>query len=400
MNIYQFKITLEYGTEIWRTIDIRGDQTLDNLHEAIQIAFNWDNDHLYSFFLSGRYWDKKTEYVSEWNINNTGINMQSGLKPQNTDKTTISSLGLTQGATISYIFDYGDSWKHKIKLINIIEQKTGARYPRTVERYGEAPKQYPDYNEEEDAVPELSDEEILTKLGNFASLAVKVKETIRVSNGKNLSCNALKKQYAVAMELHEAIRKKPELWELFNLYTSFMAVEWVIQMPRNLAQLKLVNEALSMGLSWSDITNPAIFLTDRAAILVKAGMTEQARDQIKSNLERFSENDFVQLMAGDALGALKDYAAAEQQYRHCLKLADDQDYYVSVQKQLIPMLKMVGKTVEAETLEEEHRENSNELMSPFMPAKPIVRKTPKVGRNDPCPCGSGKKYKKCCFGQS
>ncbi len=28
--------------------------------------------------------------------------------------------------------------------------------------------------------------------------------------------------------------------------------------------------------------------------------------------------------------------------------------------------------------------------------KPILRKEPKVGRNDPCPCGSGKKYKKCC----
>jgi hypothetical protein len=27
-----------------------------------------------------------------------------------------------------------------------------------------------------------------------------------------------------------------------------------------------------------------------------------------------------------------------------------------------------------------------------------VRSTPKVGRNDPCPCGSGKKYKKCCGG--
>ena len=26
----------------------------------------------------------------------------------------------------------------------------------------------------------------------------------------------------------------------------------------------------------------------------------------------------------------------------------------------------------------------------------IVRSTPKVGRNDPCPCGSGKKYKQCC----
>ncbi|GAB4525302.1 MAG: YchJ family protein [Haliangiales bacterium] len=27
--------------------------------------------------------------------------------------------------------------------------------------------------------------------------------------------------------------------------------------------------------------------------------------------------------------------------------------------------------------------------------KPVVRETPKVGRNEPCPCGSGKKYKKC-----
>jgi hypothetical protein len=30
------------------------------------------------------------------------------------------------------------------------------------------------------------------------------------------------------------------------------------------------------------------------------------------------------------------------------------------------------------------------------PVKPIRRESPKVGRNDPCPCGSGKKYKKCC----
>lgn len=29
---------------------------------------------------------------------------------------------------------------------------------------------------------------------------------------------------------------------------------------------------------------------------------------------------------------------------------------------------------------------------------PVVRAVPKVGRNDPCPCGSGKKYKKCCGG--
>jgi SEC-C motif-containing protein len=33
------------------------------------------------------------------------------------------------------------------------------------------------------------------------------------------------------------------------------------------------------------------------------------------------------------------------------------------------------------------------------PPKPIVRDRPKVGRNEPCPCGSNKKYKKCCEGK-
>lgn len=28
--------------------------------------------------------------------------------------------------------------------------------------------------------------------------------------------------------------------------------------------------------------------------------------------------------------------------------------------------------------------------------RPIVRTSPKIGRNDPCSCGSGQKYKKCC----
>ena len=31
--------------------------------------------------------------------------------------------------------------------------------------------------------------------------------------------------------------------------------------------------------------------------------------------------------------------------------------------------------------------------------KPIVRPGTRIGRNDPCPCGSGRKYKKCCLGR-
>jgi SEC-C motif-containing protein len=32
----------------------------------------------------------------------------------------------------------------------------------------------------------------------------------------------------------------------------------------------------------------------------------------------------------------------------------------------------------------------------MMKPQPVIRKNPKIGRNDPCFCGSGKKYKKCC----
>lgn len=35
--------------------------------------------------------------------------------------------------------------------------------------------------------------------------------------------------------------------------------------------------------------------------------------------------------------------------------------------------------------------------APPASAAPIRRAEPRVGRNDPCPCGSGKKYKKCCL---
>ena len=34
------------------------------------------------------------------------------------------------------------------------------------------------------------------------------------------------------------------------------------------------------------------------------------------------------------------------------------------------------------------------------PQAPHARRGPKVGRNDPCPCGSGRKHKKCCGASS
>ncbi|MBZ0166784.1 MAG: SEC-C domain-containing protein, partial [Candidatus Omnitrophica bacterium] len=47
-------------------------------------------------------------------------------------------------------------------------------------------------------------------------------------------------------------------------------------------------------------------------------------------------------------------------------------------------------------------ETSGQPRSKFSPSEPppkavpVTKQGPKVGRNDPCPCGSGKKHKKCC----
>ena len=39
-----------------------------------------------------------------------------------------------------------------------------------------------------------------------------------------------------------------------------------------------------------------------------------------------------------------------------------------------------------------------DMLQSIMDSKPeqVIIETPKIGRNEPCPCGSGKKYKKCC----
>lgn len=47
--------------------------------------------------------------------------------------------------------------------------------------------------------------------------------------------------------------------------------------------------------------------------------------------------------------------------------------------------------------ESEPSDVSEEDFDDFEISEPYVRTTPKIGRNDPCFCGSGKKYKKCCL---
>lgn len=62
MKTYTFHVSLPGFGRLWRKIEMPADSTLEDLHLAIQDAYDFDDDHLYSFFMSGRAWDSNTEY--------------------------------------------------------------------------------------------------------------------------------------------------------------------------------------------------------------------------------------------------------------------------------------------------------------------------------------------------
>lgn len=139
---YLFKVQLQWMPSVWRTIKLRQNQTLHQLHLAIQRAFNWDDDHLYSFFLSGRPWDRHTEYAGP------------GADGARSARARLDSLGLHSGQRFLYLFDYGDELLHDVEVLSISDHSGPGRYPQILEEHGEAPPQYPaleeDWEEEDE----------------------------------------------------------------------------------------------------------------------------------------------------------------------------------------------------------------------------------------------------------
>lgn len=54
------------------------------------------------------------------------------------------------------------------------------------------------------------------------------------------------------------------------------------------------------------------------------------------------------------------------------------------------------KAINDEKLTDEETMELRKRFKKYFKHTPYVRETPKVGRNEPCPCGSGLKFKKCC----
>ncbi len=111
--------------------------------------------------------------------------------------------------------------------------------------------------------------------------------------------------------------------------------------------------------------------------LQKRGDLEKARAVLESWLQRSDLQKDHSLMApDDDMGLLELYTRAEEFYWETGE-TDKQHRYADM----------------ANSVEFPGYDSSG---NPFEHMTPTVRNTPKVYPNDPCPCGSGKKYKKCC----
>jgi Plasmid pRiA4b ORF-3-like protein len=155
--IYTFRVRILGGyyapsgaTEVWREIEVAANQTLADLGNAIPLAFDFDDPHLWAFFLSGKPWDRATEYALH-----SEADLGGGPLPRAAGRVQIREVpfpGATGKKEFLFLFDYGDEWHFGVKLRRVTEQvEPGAQYPRLVARQGEAPPQYPDPDEEEEA---------------------------------------------------------------------------------------------------------------------------------------------------------------------------------------------------------------------------------------------------------
>lgn len=201
MKSYIFHVSLPGTGRTWRKIELRADQMLHDLHMAIQHAFEWDNDHLYAFYMSGKAWDSKSEYRlpeghTPWgefiedddeddelelleltpeereaqlrrffgeDTDLTLAEMEAKMTdfwesfweevaesgPGNALETELSALNLQPKQEFMYLFDFGDEHRFKVR-VHAINEPAGpaADYPRLVETVGDSPPQYGYWDDE------------------------------------------------------------------------------------------------------------------------------------------------------------------------------------------------------------------------------------------------------------
>ncbi|MDZ7898993.1 MAG: hypothetical protein U5N85_13345 [Arcicella sp.] len=132
---YTFK--LEIDKKSYRIIEIDGGDTLLDLHDIIQEALEFENDHMFSFTIG----DEEEIVGNPWGHND-------GLSDQEPAEVRLGDIEFYIGQTIDYAFDFGDNWHFDVILLEINPDAKPLKSAKIIKKIGKAPEQYEDYDED------------------------------------------------------------------------------------------------------------------------------------------------------------------------------------------------------------------------------------------------------------
>jgi len=125
-QVYRFKAALAYRRDLWRRIEIQGQQTLADFDRILRDAFEHDFfDHMGGFWQRiRRGTGRRFREVELGSIDPMGGGDGAQMR--------VARLGLQPGDELKYVYDFGDWIEHRITLEEIVEPEPGANYPRVV----------------------------------------------------------------------------------------------------------------------------------------------------------------------------------------------------------------------------------------------------------------------------
>ena len=152
MNIYTLEVFIISGSVdrkfikknpvISRTLEIRGDQTLEELHEIIFKAFDRFDEHLYEFQVGGK--GPHDPKARRYSLSESSEVMEMA---GDVADTVMDALKLKKDKAFGYLFDFGDDWWHQVNVIAIEKKTPKGKYPKITNRVGQSPPQYMDVDE-------------------------------------------------------------------------------------------------------------------------------------------------------------------------------------------------------------------------------------------------------------
>jgi tetratricopeptide (TPR) repeat protein len=139
-----------------RTIQIRGDQTLADLHRAIFEAFGRQDDKAYEFqFGKGPMDPQGARYVLPQSV---GMPFDEANPPAgHVSATALGSLHLVCGRRFMYWFDFEEDWWHQVTVADVRDKVPRGKFPRVSHRVGQSPPQAPEEDAENADADDPSD---------------------------------------------------------------------------------------------------------------------------------------------------------------------------------------------------------------------------------------------------